>query len=1143
MTYAVLARVRSFVPSQQRSTAGRGHRARLMRPIGAALVRSAGRRAMRRNLGAWCLLGLLVFAALGLTKDAARAADFRGLGVLSGGIYSRANGVSADGSVVVGQGDSAAALDEAFRWTAGGGMVPLGCLPGGTYSYGFGVSADGSVVVGQGNSALGYQAFRWTAAGGMVGLGWLPGGSYSYGQGVSADGSVVVGYGTSASGDQAFRWTAAGGMVGLGYLPGAESYSYGYGVSADGSVVVGYGNSASGVEAFRWTAGGGMVGLGDLTGGNVNSRALAASRDGSVVVGVGVSASGYEAFRWTATTGMVGLGDLPGGSFESFATGVCADGSVVVGYSKDGTLWYSAFVWDQIRGMQSLKDLLVTEFGLTNLEGWTLERAQGISADGLTIVGFGVNSGHMEAFRVNLDGVTRSWVGAASGSWDQPGNWSKWGKPGPLTTVRIDPLSAASVAGPAAAASVESLTIGARSSGIATLTLDGTSLSVTNALTIQARGRLDLNTGTLSAGSITNDGAFNQATGTSLSAGSLLNTGTATLGGEVSLSTSLENQGTLTLQSGANVTVAGSGLTNLGTLTLDGGTVSGILLTNEAGGQMTARGTLSASLNNYGDLIVSGTLKRGGAVSNYGQISIASGRDLGGTGPFYNFGIISLDGGGISGQGIQTYAGGVIQGHGAITTVTAGNQGGLIYAKDGLLTILGLNANSNGGELRVAAGSTLNLGCDFSSYGLITLEAQSARLGGAAVITNTGSIVGCGQVSNTIHNSGIIRAENGQLTLSGATNTNTSTGQIQVPFGTALFLSQGLATNAGSIALVGGTFDTNNTAITNGGTIAGNGTIRTRSLTNSGQIRIADANTAFYGSVTNSGSIAITENTTTFFGYVTNTGTITTTNATVRYLGGGSGLPAGFINAGNTNLAGTSTTIVQNGNGDVQQTGGSLALDNGATLNARTVSIEGGTISAGGPDALVTASLAYTSPASSTFQGILDGAGKTLTLNNSAATLTLSGRNRYTGATTVAAGTLRISGSSSDTSGVTVDAGAVLELARAGGSALAATTPVSNDGMLNVATAGQLVGALDGIGTTTVAAGANLTANYVQQDTLEILGGGTLTIRPTTLGSGAAGGVAAEGQASQVPEPSVLALLTAAALCLLPLRRRLKQGA
>ena len=75
----------------------------------------------------------------------------------------------------------------------------LGDLPGGqTFSFPHGVSADGSVVVGNSDSTLGREAFRWTSDSGMVGLGYLSetvgyGSPYSVASSVSADGSVIVG--------------------------------------------------------------------------------------------------------------------------------------------------------------------------------------------------------------------------------------------------------------------------------------------------------------------------------------------------------------------------------------------------------------------------------------------------------------------------------------------------------------------------------------------------------------------------------------------------------------------------------------------------------------------------------------------------------------------------------------------------------------------------------------------------------------------------------------------------------------------------------------------------------------------------------------------------------------------------------------
>ena len=70
------------------------------------------------------------------------------------------------------------------------------------------VSADGSVVVGQGWSDSGFEAFRWMR-GAMLGLGsFAAGGFSSEAFGVSADGSVVVGRSNSTHGSEAFVWTA-----------------------------------------------------------------------------------------------------------------------------------------------------------------------------------------------------------------------------------------------------------------------------------------------------------------------------------------------------------------------------------------------------------------------------------------------------------------------------------------------------------------------------------------------------------------------------------------------------------------------------------------------------------------------------------------------------------------------------------------------------------------------------------------------------------------------------------------------------------------------------------------------------------------------------------------------------------------------
>ncbi len=57
-----------------------------------------------------------------------------------------------------------------------------------------------------------------------------------------------------------------------------------------------------------------------------------------------------------------------------------------------------ALLWDAQHGIRNLHAVLVGDYGL-NLTGWQLGAARGISADGNTIVGFGVNpAGQWEAW-------------------------------------------------------------------------------------------------------------------------------------------------------------------------------------------------------------------------------------------------------------------------------------------------------------------------------------------------------------------------------------------------------------------------------------------------------------------------------------------------------------------------------------------------------------------------------------------------------------------------------------------------------------------------------------------------------------------------------------------------------------------------
>lgn len=302
--------------------------------------------------------------------------------------------VSGDGSVVVGQATSfiegRGTVWQAFRWSEHSGMEGLGFIStdgGFMGSIANGVSYDGSIIAGNSTSGSGsWQSFRWTSETGMNSFT-----DSAFGvNGLSGNGSAIVG---SIGEGQASYWTSSEGVVGLGFLPGAShNWSVALAASQDASVIVGESaNSTStpgnNYEAFRWTSTEGMTGLGWLSGGLNMSYASAVSSDGTVVVGTSNSSNGFEAFLWTEAEGMMGLGGLSLANFYSEATGISADGSIVVGNSRSFQSGNSLepFLWTRDGGMQSLSAMLLNRG--VDLQGWQLNTASAISADGNVIVG------------------------------------------------------------------------------------------------------------------------------------------------------------------------------------------------------------------------------------------------------------------------------------------------------------------------------------------------------------------------------------------------------------------------------------------------------------------------------------------------------------------------------------------------------------------------------------------------------------------------------------------------------------------------------------------------------------------------------------------------------------------------------------
>jgi uncharacterized membrane protein len=325
-------------------------------------------------------------------------------------------------------------IPEAAVWTESFGFLPIG----GSASYAHDLSADGTAVTGTtceffvdqttGEPFEVERPYHWTETGGLFVLGHR-----GEGFGISADGNVIAGYGPLRNDDgsfsnQAFRWTPGLtppdvaevlGFIGTSELP---SVSEAYDISANGEVIVGaYIRNEEGaiVEGFRWTEQNGFEGLGHLA--DFPSFVFDVSDDGNVIVGEQwLSESGIldgdfndnfsveqgdldlVLLNWgeDGTTPPDGwTKDLPSGNIDQAEL----DG-VLLNWGESGPN-IDATIWDPVNGLRNLKTVLVEELDLgEDLEGWSLIRGNGISADGLTIVGFGINpEGNQEGFVVTLD--------------------------------------------------------------------------------------------------------------------------------------------------------------------------------------------------------------------------------------------------------------------------------------------------------------------------------------------------------------------------------------------------------------------------------------------------------------------------------------------------------------------------------------------------------------------------------------------------------------------------------------------------------------------------------------------------------------------------------------------------------------------
>ncbi len=179
---------------------------------------------------------------------------------------------------------------------------------------------------------------------------------------------------------------------------------------------------------------------------------------------------------------------------------------------------------------------------------------------------------------------------------------------------------------------------------------------------------------------------------------------------------------------------------------------------------------------------------------------------------------------------------------------------------------------------------------------------------------------------------------------------------------------------------------------------------------------------------------------------------------------------------------------------------GDYTFISGAISNSATLSF-GGDITPGAASGLTTLTLDGGNTGENTISGTLadNGSGRLAVTKSGSGVWVLSGANTYSGDTTVLEGTLKFniaSGTPTIATGVTatVAVGATLELAGSvsalgttGGNRVHIVNNSTSSGVV-VSGTNQVVGAIDGSGTTQVNAGSDLTADHIIQDSL-IIGG------------------------------------------------------